>query len=162
MQVFAYKKTERGAQHILAKRLNEERAKREAAQRVAWDTQLELHARAARDVEIMRVERERIAELNRQERLVRSVPYRQTYANIERRVCKLFGLTKVSLHSRRRDRRVVFARQCAMYWACRLTRLSLPQIGRLMGGKDHTTILHGRDKYPEKRKAMGRNLRRVA
>lgn len=82
-----------------------------------------------------------------------------TYREIERRALKLFRLRRTELHSNRRNRDIVFARQFVMYWTCRLTDRSLPQIGRLMGGLDHTTVHHGRKAYREKRWKMGRILR---
>lgn len=82
-----------------------------------------------------------------------------TYADIERRVCFVFGISKAELHSERRHRRTVLARQAVYYWASALTELSTPAIGRLMGNRDHTTVLYGRNAYIEKRKAMGRYLK---
>lgn len=84
---------------------------------------------------------------------------RHFYREIEARACKLFKVKPVELYSIRRNREIAFARQFICYWARRLTPLSLPQIGRLLGGKDHTTVLHGCKVYVEKRKAMKRNLR---
>ncbi|WP_297803659.1 helix-turn-helix domain-containing protein [uncultured Brevundimonas sp.] len=55
-----------------------------------------------------------------------------------------FGLTMDDLCSVRRDRRVSVPRQIAMYMARQYcTHLSYPAIGRLFGGRDHTTIIHG-------------------
>lgn len=82
-----------------------------------------------------------------------------TFREIERRTMKLFRLRKHELYSNRRNRELVFARQFLMYWAYRLTRLSLPQIGKLMGGFDHTTIMAGRRAYRKKRFNMGRSVR---
>lgn len=45
----------------------------------------------------------------------------------------------------RRHTRLVVARAVVAYLACDLTNLSMPKIGRLMGGFDHTTPLHHRD-----------------
>jgi chromosomal replication initiation ATPase DnaA len=90
-----------------------------------------------------------------------SAEYRPTLRSIEAKAVKLFGYTRTELRSGRRSVPLVFARQFVMYWACRLTRLSLPQIGKLMGGRDHTTVLHGKNIYVEKRKAMNRKLRRA-
>lgn len=87
------------------------------------------------------------------------VPYRHTYREVERRACKLFRVTKSEIQSRRRHKEIVFARQFIAYWVCRLTDCSLPMIGRLMGGKDHTTILSGKRAYVRKRSEMGRRLR---
>lgn len=86
--------------------------------------------------------------------------FRFTLDEIERRACQLFGVTRLELHSKRRNRHVVFARQFVMYWSVRLTKLTLPQIGAVMG-RDHTTVLHGKDAYVSKRKAMKRTLRRA-
>lgn len=92
----------------------------------------------------------------------RSYPVvKSIFQRVEARACKLFRVKRGELYSSRRQRRLSLARHFVMYWACRLTTLSLPQIGRLMGGRDHTTIMHGRDVYPGKRAAMGRHLREV-
>ena len=52
----------------------------------------------------------------------------------------------IDILSKRRTQDIVRPRQVAMYLACRLTQQSLPAIGRLLGGRDHTTVLHGRRK----------------
>ena len=46
----------------------------------------------------------------------------------------------------RKDRRTAQARQIVMYLACKHTDLSLSAIGDALGGRDHSTVLHGRDK----------------
>lgn len=46
----------------------------------------------------------------------------------------------------RKDRRTARARQIVMYLACKHTDLSLTAIGDALGGRDHSTVLHGRDK----------------
>lgn len=81
------------------------------------------------------------------------------FATIVRRICRVFNLPKSIVFSKRRNPRVVLARQAIMYWAYRLTIRSLPEIGRMLGGRDHTTVLHGKQAYLEKRAAMGRYLR---
>ncbi len=87
--------------------------------------------------------------------------YTHTYAIVERRACDIFGISRAELKGQRRGREIVFARQFVMYWAARLTKLSTPQIGRLMGGRDHTTCLYGKKAYRDKRAYMGRNLRKA-
>lgn len=82
-------------------------------------------------------------------------------ASISRRICKVFGVTLADLRSHSRSARVVLPRQAVMYWASRRTDGSSAQIGRWLGSRDHSTIIHGRDKYIEKRKEMGRTLRKV-
>jgi chromosomal replication initiator protein len=53
-----------------------------------------------------------------------------------------FGLTIDDLCSSSRSRVLVNARQIAMYLCRELTELSLPKIGQLFGGRDHTTVMH--------------------
>jgi chromosomal replication initiator protein len=45
-----------------------------------------------------------------------------------------------------RDKSVVVPRQIAMYLVREETSASLEQIGHLLGGRDHTTVMHGWDK----------------
>lgn len=75
------------------------------------------------------------------------------------RICKALRVTPLELIADRRNVEVVLARQAIFYWGCRRTRLSLPEIGRRIGGRDHTTVLHGKNVYPKKRAKMGRYLR---
>lgn len=72
-----------------------------------------------------------------------------------------FGVSRVELLGQGRNRYVVFARQFVMYWMRRRTVLSMPRIGRLMGNRDHTTIISGCKSYVLKRAQMGRYLRPV-
>ncbi|MDP8978847.1 MAG: chromosomal replication initiator protein DnaA [Actinomycetota bacterium] len=57
-----------------------------------------------------------------------------------------FGLTLDDLCSASRTRQLVAARQVAMYLCRELTDLSLPKIGQAFGGRDHTTVIHAKDK----------------
>lgn len=54
-----------------------------------------------------------------------------------------FGVEKTDFLSPRRDQKNVLPRHVAMALCKHLTRKSLPEIGRRMGNRDHTTILHG-------------------
>lgn len=83
------------------------------------------------------------------------------FSVIMARICRALDIRKEELLSNRRHREVCLARQAIMYWASRLTPMSLPEIGRRLGGRDHTTVLHGRNVYPIKRQRMGRTLRPV-
>lgn len=80
---------------------------------------------------------------------------------VAKRLCRVFGITLVELRSDRRSAGIMLARHAFCYWACRLTCKSMPQIGRFLGNRDHTTIMHGRDAYIEKRACMGRTLRKA-
>lgn len=51
---------------------------------------------------------------------------------------------QLTSHSRVHD--LVRARQAAMYLLLRHTHFNLPQVGALFGGRDHTTVIHARDK----------------
>lgn len=54
-----------------------------------------------------------------------------------------FGVTLLDLESERRHQPLARARQVVMYLARYMTRLSLPQIGRHLGDRDHTTVMYG-------------------
>ncbi|MDH4137240.1 MAG: chromosomal replication initiator protein DnaA [Anaerolineae bacterium] len=58
-------------------------------------------------------------------------------------VAQFYSLETKDLLGRRRSKDIVTARQMAMYLAREETNASLPQIGRALGGRDHTTVLHG-------------------
>jgi len=68
---------------------------------------------------------------------------------IQRCVVEEFGISVQDLKTKRRNKQVVFPRQIAMYLSRELTDLSLPEIGELFGGKDHTTVLHSYNKLKE-------------
>jgi chromosomal replication initiator protein len=68
---------------------------------------------------------------------------------IQRCVVEEFGISLQDLKTKRRNKQVVFPRQIAMYLSRELTDLSLPEIGELFGGKDHTTVLHSYKKIKE-------------
>lgn len=53
-----------------------------------------------------------------------------------------YAVTQEELFSDDRSKRVVRPRQMAMYLAFMLSGRSLPEIGRRIGGRDHTTVLH--------------------
>ena len=57
-----------------------------------------------------------------------------------------FGFTVAELNSKSRTRALVTSRQIAMYLLRELTEMSLPKIGELMGGRDHTTVIHAERK----------------
>jgi chromosomal replication initiator protein len=57
-----------------------------------------------------------------------------------------FGVKTEALCGQRRTRTVALPRQVAMYLTRQLTDLSLQEIGRIYGGRDHTTVLYACDK----------------
>jgi chromosomal replication initiator protein len=62
--------------------------------------------------------------------------------DIQEAVAAWFHIKIADLKSRRRSKTLVHPRQIAMYLCRELTDASFPEIGRLFGGKDHTTIMH--------------------
>ncbi|CAL2083661.1 MULTISPECIES: chromosomal replication initiator protein DnaA [Tenacibaculum] len=61
---------------------------------------------------------------------------------IQRVVAKYFDMDVAMLQSKTRKRHIVQARQLAMFFAKRLTKLSLASIGSQIGKRDHATVLH--------------------
>jgi chromosomal replication initiator protein len=61
-------------------------------------------------------------------------------------VARQFGIEVDRLLSRERTREVALPRQVAMYLMRKETSASLPQIGEVLGGRDHTTVMYGCDK----------------
>lgn len=57
-----------------------------------------------------------------------------------------FGITPLDISSQKRNKEVAFPRQIVMYLCQNMTGVSLQEIGKYLGGRDHTTIIHGRDK----------------
>jgi chromosomal replication initiator protein len=86
--------------------------------------------------------------------------YRVSIDNIQRLICREFGLTLAQLKSKNNSHKIAYPRQIAMYLAKHLTRSSLPQIGSAFGGKHHTTVLHSVNKITEMMKT-DRDLNRL-
>ena len=61
-------------------------------------------------------------------------------------VCTYFALKPKELRGRRRPARIVLPRQITMYLLRNLTDMSLTEIGDILGGRDHTTVIHGVEK----------------
>jgi chromosomal replication initiator protein len=74
-------------------------------------------------------------------------PHRATtVAEIVEATAGEFGVGKEALLARDRRPKVAMARQVAMYVARELTSHSLPEIGRHIGGRNHSTVLHALDR----------------
>ena len=58
-------------------------------------------------------------------------------------VSSYYRLDKETLKGRKRDKKTALARQVAMYLLREDANLGSSAIGRILGGKDHTTVLHG-------------------
>lgn len=57
-------------------------------------------------------------------------------------VCKVFSTSEDVLRKRTRERKIVEARQTAMYLYRKRTTYSLHEIGEMLGNFDHTTVVH--------------------
>ncbi|MBO4380777.1 MAG: chromosomal replication initiator protein DnaA [Clostridia bacterium] len=64
-------------------------------------------------------------------------------------VCKYFKLSSADLFSKKKTKNVVEPRMIAIYLITELLSIPLVQIGEMFGGRDHTTIIHARDKISE-------------
>ncbi|QXH35838.1 chromosomal replication initiator protein DnaA [Pseudomonas muyukensis] len=69
--------------------------------------------------------------------------------NIQRTVAEYYKIKIADLLSKRRSRSVARPRQVAMALSKELTNHSLPEIGDMFGGRDHTTVLHACRKINE-------------
>lgn len=69
-----------------------------------------------------------------------------TPEEIKKTVAKHFNVKLADFDSSKRSRNIAYPRQIAMYLCREMTGLSLPKIGELFGGRDHTTVLHGCEK----------------
>ena len=66
-------------------------------------------------------------------------------------VARHFGLPQKQLKSQSRRQSIVTARAVAIYLARELAGASYEQIGRALGGRDHTTIIHNYRKIERER-----------
>ena len=57
-----------------------------------------------------------------------------------------FGLTPLDITSQRRSKEIVYPRQITMYLCRSMMDIPLQSIGKVLGGRDHTTIIHGCEK----------------
>jgi len=76
-------------------------------------------------------------------------------------VCKYYSLKTADLKGKRRTKNIVIPRQVAMYLMRELTEEPLMSIGEFLGGRDHTTIMHGIDKIRTAVMEMGKTRQDV-
>jgi len=62
--------------------------------------------------------------------------------NIQKTVADFYKIKIADMYSKKRPASIARPRQIAMYIAKEMTQKSLPEIGELFGGRDHTTVLH--------------------
>ena len=74
--------------------------------------------------------------------------------NIQKTVADYYKIKVADMYSKKRPASIARPRQIAMYLAKELTQKSLPEIGELFGGRDHTTVLHAVRKITAERQQM--------
>ena len=74
--------------------------------------------------------------------------------NIQKTVADYYKIKIADMYSKKRPASIARPRQIAMYLAKELTQKSLPEIGELFGGRDHTTVLHAVRKIGGERQQM--------
>ncbi|UDG81803.1 chromosomal replication initiator protein DnaA [Candidatus Vallotia cooleyia] len=71
--------------------------------------------------------------------------------NIQKTIADFYNIKVADMYSKKRPANIARPRQIAMYLAKELTQKSLPGIGELFGGRDHTTVLHAVRKISNER-----------
>lgn len=96
--------------------------------------------------------------LGNQKGEAQSKPYPDELVNI---VCKFYNLKPTQIKGPKRDALLVRARHVAMYLLKKELDLTLVEIGNLLGGRDHTTVMHGVEKLEssvEKRNGVSQDI----
>ena len=75
-------------------------------------------------------------------RAVKTDNHPLTVDDILERVCNHYNVTTQQVLSRSRKRDYVAARQVSMYFAQKYTKMPASRIGQLIGGRDHSTVIH--------------------
>ena len=71
-------------------------------------------------------------------------------------VCRYFNITTADIFSKKKTKNIVEPRMIAIYLITDLLSMPLISIGQLFGGRDHTTVIHARDKISEEIKTNPR------
>lgn len=74
-------------------------------------------------------------------------------------VCEFYNVTRNDLLSSRRTADLVMPRQIVCYLGRHMTGMSFPQMGRRLGGRDHTTALHAATKISRLLEGVDETLR---
>jgi chromosomal replication initiator protein len=97
--------------------------------------------------------------------LIPGTERRITMESVLRAVAEQFQLQPAQLKQKSNARLIAYPRQIAMYLIKELTQSSLPEIGRMFGGKHHTTVLHSVhkiDKLRQKDPDLNRLIHKVS
>lgn len=71
-------------------------------------------------------------------------------------VCRYFNISTADLFSKKKTKNIVEPRMIAIYLITDMLSMPLISIGQLFGGRDHTTVIHARDKISEELKSNTR------
>ncbi len=74
-----------------------------------------------------------------------------TVDHVQKIVCEYFGIKMIDIKAKKRTKEVALPRQIAMYITKQLTDMSLSDIGKGFGGKDHATVIYACKQIEEKR-----------
>jgi chromosomal replication initiator protein len=74
-----------------------------------------------------------------------------TVEHIQKIVCEYYGIKLTDIKAKKRTKEVALPRQIAMYITKKLTDMSLSDIGKNFGGKDHATVIYAYKQTEEKR-----------
>lgn len=77
---------------------------------------------------------------------------RVTPENIIKQVCEYFGITENEITGKKKNKEIVEPRMIAIYLIDDVLNIPLVSIGKIFGGRDHTTIMHSRDKIGDQLK----------
>ena len=77
-------------------------------------------------------------------------------------VCNYYSVKAVDIKGKKRTKDLVIPRQVAMYLIKELTQTPYMTIGEFLGGRDHTTIMHGVEKINGEVSEMGKTRQDVA
>ena len=64
-------------------------------------------------------------------------------------ICGYFDISTKELTGPKRQKELVLPRHIVMYLLCEELRMTVERVGQVLGGRDHTTIMHGRDRIKE-------------
>ena len=73
-----------------------------------------------------------------------------TIDDIVEKVCTHYNVTTAAVNSKSRKREYVVARQVTMYLAQKYTKMPASRIGKLVGNRDHSTVIHSCSKVEER------------
>ena len=73
---------------------------------------------------------------------VKTEPVKLTVEDIIESVCQHYNVTPANINSRSRKKDYVMARQVSIYLAQKYTKMPASRIGKLVGGRDHSTVIY--------------------